>query len=90
MQPNPEHVSLCPSVSQTASVVGGGGGGGRGPRHATTHQGGTRQTRQPDDTFFCISYHFTNHLHFIYVRLVTPTQSVRPFGLVRLRVKLAG
>lgn len=40
-------------------------GGKRGPRHASTHQGVARQTWQPDDTCFCVSYHFTNHLHFI-------------------------
>lgn len=55
-----------------------------------TPRGGTRQKWQLGDTCFCVSYHFTNHLHFIYVSLGTPTQSVKPVGLVRLRVKLAG
>lgn len=86
--------SACQSARRPASLDCEGRNGGReesrrGPRHATTHQGGTRQTWQPDDTCFCVSYHFTNHLHFIYVRLCTPTQSVKPVGLVRLRVKLA-
>lgn len=95
-QLNPDHPCLCLSVRQAASVPGLHAEGGRtepsrhGPGHATTHQGGTRHIWQPDDTCFCVSYHFTNHLHFIYVRLGTPTQSVRPVGLVRLRVKLAG
>lgn len=93
LQPNPAHVSLCLSVSRADSVPGLHTWGGRvesqrGPRRA--HQGGTRQTWQLDDTCFCVSYHFNNHLHFIYVRLGTPTQSVRPVGLVRLRMKLTG
>lgn len=51
-QPNPAHLPLCLSVSQTASVPGlhverGEGRGGErrgdaGPRRATTHQGGNK------------------------------------------------
>lgn len=62
-------------------------GGRHGPRRSSTHRGVTRQTRQPDDTRFCVSYHFTNHLRFIYVGLGAPTQSVKPVGLVQLKEK---
>lgn len=66
-QPNPAHLPLCLSVSQTASVPGlhveGGEGRGEARRRRPkachyTPRGGTRQTWQPDDTRVCVSYHF--------------------------------
>lgn len=91
-QPNPAHLPLCLSVSQTASVPGlhVEGGEGRGEA-STTHQEG-EQGRHDSLMTLAFVYHiiFTNHLNFIYVRLCTPTQSVTPVGLDRLRVKLAG
>ena len=41
-------------------------------------------TRQDHDTCFFVSYHFTNHLHFIYLGYAACTQSGRPAGLVRV------
>lgn len=63
-------------------------GGRHGPRRSRAHRGVTRQPWQPDDTRFCVSYHFANHMRFISVRLGTPTQSVKPVGLVQLKEKL--
>lgn len=72
-------------------MEGGEGRGDAGPRRATTHQEG-EQGRHDSLMTLAFVYHiiFTNHLNFIYVRLCTPTQSVTPVGLDRLRVKLAG
>lgn len=65
--------------------------GDAGPRRATTHQEGEQGRHDSLMTLaFVYRIIFTNHLNFIYVRLCTPTQSVTPVGLDRLRVKLAG